>query len=145
MHFTLKYAICICCALLLASCKGITNTPSWHEIPIIPGATETADRPPGFSFKTKASSTKVQDYYETEMSKRGWKLAGNLPAVPFQEIPVVKLSPAPLGNLPTISPDKLLKPGPVLLFQRGTESAQITILIDPNNNSTAVLLGYSAK
>ena len=57
-----------------------TPLSEWNEIPIMAGATVGQEFNDGtYSFKVNATSQEVQDYYNTELIKRGWSSTFNLP------------------------------------------------------------------
>jgi len=57
-------------SLPIPSGKPVT---SWKDIPVIPDAIAGEEKEGGYSYTTKATSEQVQDYYNSEMLKKGWE------------------------------------------------------------------------
>ena len=59
-----------------------TPLSEWKEVPIMPEATAGQEFNNGgtYSFKVNADVQAVQDYYNSELEKRGWSSTFNLPA-----------------------------------------------------------------
>ena len=49
---------------------------AWNGIPIMPGATAGEGDPEGYVFTIQAEPGQVQEFYEIELGKLGWQLAG---------------------------------------------------------------------